>query len=80
MFTSSMSILVNGSAKKEFIMKKRLCQGNLLSPFLFALAMKGLTSLMKKAVVLNEFAGFWVNDEVFFDILQFADDTIIFGE
>lgn len=51
-----------------------------MSPFLFVLVMEGLTSLMKKAVDLNEFRGFSINEEIVFDILQFADDSLILGE
>lgn len=43
MFTSYMSILVNGSATKEFMVEKELCQSDPLSSFLFVLAMEGLT-------------------------------------
>lgn len=35
---------------------------------------------MKKAVDLNEFRGFSINEEIVFDILQFADDSLILGE
>lgn len=42
--------------------------------------MEGLTGLIKKAVDLKEFIGFFVNEEIVFDILQFGDDTLILGE
>lgn len=80
MFTSYMSILVNGSTTKEFMVEKELCQSDPLSMFLLVLAMESLTRLMKKVVALNEFLGFRVNHEVSFDILQFAEDTIILGD
>ncbi|GAU17608.1 hypothetical protein TSUD_341520 [Trifolium subterraneum] len=40
----------------------------------------GLTGLMQKAVELEKFKGFKVNNNLNFHILQFADDTIIVGE
>lgn len=80
MFSSSMSILVNGSTTMDLQVEKWLRQSDPLLSFLFVIAMEGLTRLMKKVVVLNEFSGFLVSDDVSFDILQFVDDTIIFGE
>lgn len=79
-FTSSISILVNGSVTKEFQVDKGLLQVDHLSLFLFIRAMEAPTHSMKKAFVFNEFFGFRVNDEVSFDILQFVDDTIIFSD
>ncbi|XP_050918598.1 uncharacterized protein LOC127136037 [Lathyrus oleraceus] len=78
-FSSSMSTLVNGSAIMDFRVETWLRQSDPLLSFLFVIAMEGLTHLMKKAVVLKEFSGFLMNDDVSFDILQFVDDTIIFG-
>lgn len=79
-FNSSMSILVNGSATKNFRVEKGLRQGDLLSPFLFVIAMGGLTGLTNKIVELGEYSGFHFNEDILIDILQFADDTILIGD
>ncbi|KAL4581186.1 hypothetical protein LXL04_017396 [Taraxacum kok-saghyz] len=47
--SSSLSILVNGSATKEFDMKRGLRQGDPMSPFLFTLVMEGLSLALSKA-------------------------------
>lgn len=79
-FNSSMSGLVNGSAKKEFRMEKGLRHDDLLSMFLFVIAMVGLTRLTNKVVDIGEYFGFCFNKDIPIDILQFADDTIIIGD
>ncbi|XP_058776285.1 secreted RxLR effector protein 78-like [Vicia villosa] len=79
-FNNHMSVLVNGSATKEFKVQKGLRQGDPLSPFLFVLAMEGLTALVKKSVEVGNFKPFMYGDNDGVDILQFADDTIIIGE
>ncbi|XP_058741853.1 uncharacterized protein LOC131614257 [Vicia villosa] len=60
-----MSILVNGSATKEFKVHKGLRQGDPLSPFLFVLAMEGLTALVRKSVEVGDFQPFnlWLGDQ-----------------
>ncbi|XP_058760864.1 uncharacterized protein LOC131634228 [Vicia villosa] len=57
-FTSHMSVLVNGSATKEFKVTKGLRQGDPLSPFLFVLAMEGLTALVRKSIEVGDFKPF----------------------
>lgn len=57
-FNSSMSILVNGSVTKDFRVERGLRKGDLSSPFLFVMAMEGLTGLMNKAVDIGEYSGF----------------------
>ncbi|XP_058784527.1 uncharacterized protein LOC131659337 [Vicia villosa] len=79
-FNNHMSVLVNGSATKEFKVQKGLRQGDPLSPFLFVLAMEGLTALVKKSVEVGNFKPFMYRENDSVDILQFADDTIILGE
>ncbi|XP_058784174.1 uncharacterized mitochondrial protein AtMg01250-like [Vicia villosa] len=76
-FSSHMSILVNGSATKEFTVQRGLRQGDPLSPFLFVLVMEGLTSIVKKSVEVGDFKPFCYSDKDSVDILQFADDTVI---
>jgi hypothetical protein len=41
---------------------------------------EGLAGMMKKAVEIGKFKGFHINHSIKFQILQFADDTIIMGE
>ncbi|PNX97198.1 cysteine-rich receptor-like protein kinase, partial [Trifolium pratense] len=79
-FESSMSVLVNGSPTAEFKVNKGLRQGDPLSPFLFLIAAEGLTGLVKKAVDIGNFHGFKINDNLQFQILQFADDTMLIGK
>ncbi|XP_058733400.1 uncharacterized protein LOC131605010 [Vicia villosa] len=79
-FTSHMSVLVNGSSTRDFKAQKGLHQGDPLSPFLFVLAMEGLTSLVRKSIDLGDFKPFKYGEEEFMDILQFADDTAMLGE
>ncbi|XP_058746724.1 uncharacterized protein LOC131619669 [Vicia villosa] len=79
-FTSSMSIMVNGSTTKDFTVEKGLRQGDPLSPFLFVLVMEVLTALMNKAIDIGEFKRFKIKDGIEVNMLQFADDTVIVAE
>ena len=45
-----MSVLVNESPTKEFVIGRGLRQGNLLSPFLFVLSVEGLSDLVRKSM------------------------------
>lgn len=73
------SVLVNGSSTRQFGLERGLRQGDSLSPFLFNVAVEGLSALFMKAEELN-----MVKDEVFgcqgvhISHLQSVDDTIIF--
>ncbi|CAJ2651419.1 unnamed protein product [Trifolium pratense] len=75
-----MSILVNGSPTEDFKVGRGLRQGDPSSPFLFLIVAEGLASMMKKAVDVGRFRGFKVNANLHFQLLQFADDTIIMRE
>ncbi|XP_058734049.1 uncharacterized protein LOC131605745 [Vicia villosa] len=79
-FSSNMSVLVNGSPTKEFKVHKGLRQGDPLSPFLFVLVVEGLSGLVKKSIQLGEFQNYSFNANCKVDILQFADDTLLVGE
>ncbi|GKD02229.1 putative RNA-directed DNA polymerase, eukaryota, reverse transcriptase zinc-binding domain protein, partial [Tanacetum coccineum] len=79
--SASISVLVNGSPTNEFLMERGVRQGGSLSPFLFILAAEGLNVMVKEAVNRNIFWGIKVGaDDVTISHLQYADDTIFFGE
>ncbi|PWA80255.1 reverse transcriptase domain, Reverse transcriptase zinc-binding domain protein [Artemisia annua] len=79
--SSSMSVLVNGSPTAEFNLERGIRQGDPLSPFLFILAAEGLNAMVNEAVDRGVFKGIKVGtDNVVVSHLQYADDTIFFGE
>ena len=56
-------------------------KGDLLAPLLFDLVAEGLIGLMREAISKNCFQNFLVGkNKVPVNILQYADDTIFFGE
>ncbi|GKU95494.1 hypothetical protein SLEP1_g8850 [Rubroshorea leprosula] len=78
---SMVSILINGSLTRQFPVTKGIRQGDPLSPFLFLIVAEGLNGLMTAAVNKKLYKGVEVrNDAVTITHLQFADDTIFFGE
>src|SRR3954469_9649368 len=79
-FSSKMSVLVNGSPTKEFVVEKSLRKEDPLSPFLFVIAMKGLKGMVSKAVVVGDYVGFNIRWSCSIDIFQFSDDTLWMGE
>ncbi|GJT70843.1 RNA-directed DNA polymerase, eukaryota, reverse transcriptase zinc-binding domain protein [Tanacetum coccineum] len=75
------SMLVNGSPTVEFEISRGIRQGDLLSPFLFILAIEGLHTLICKALDSGIFTGAYiVNDKLRISHLIYADDVIFFGE
>ncbi|GKU91337.1 hypothetical protein SLEP1_g5224 [Rubroshorea leprosula] len=79
--SSSVSILLNGSATREFKISKGLRQGDPLSPFLFLIIAEGLNGIINYAVEHNLFKGVAVGKgSLMITHLQFADDTILFEE
>ncbi|XP_071700669.1 uncharacterized protein [Rutidosis leptorrhynchoides] len=79
--SASISILINGSPTREFSIGRGVRQGDPLSPFLFIIAAEGLNILTKAAVDRGIFQGVKIgNDKVLISHLQYADDTIFFGE
>nr|GEY14817.1 RNA-directed DNA polymerase, eukaryota, reverse transcriptase zinc-binding domain protein [Tanacetum cinerariifolium] len=71
------SILVNGSPTKEFIVERVLCQGDLLSPFLFILIMEGLHIAFKRARELKAFTGFRIGGgEMAVSHFFYVDDAV----
>lgn len=74
-------VLVNGSPTREFHMGIGVRQGDPLVQFLFLIVAEGLNVMIKEATRIGAFKGIKVGrDEVELSHLQYADDTIIFGE
>ncbi|WMV11476.1 hypothetical protein MTR67_004861 [Solanum verrucosum] len=82
MTTAKFSVLINGSPSGFFSSERGLRQGDPLSPFLFILAMGGLSDMLKFAQVNNKIRGFKVSQGdslgVSISHLQYADDTLVF--
>ncbi|GKV07784.1 hypothetical protein SLEP1_g19505 [Rubroshorea leprosula] len=79
--SNTVSVLVNGSPSRQFSVSKGLRQGDPLSPFLFLIVAEGLNGLMSSAVEKELYKGVTVGkDAVMITHLQFADDTIFFGD
>ncbi|XP_058758054.1 uncharacterized protein LOC131631277 [Vicia villosa] len=75
-----MSVLVDGSPTKEFLVSRGLRQGDPLSPFLFVLVAEGLAGLVRKSIDIGEFQSFDIRGSCKVELLQFADDTLIVGD
>ena len=80
--SATSSILVNGSPTDEFSLQRGLRQGDPLSPLLFLLVVEGLNVMMQSVVENNLYTGYGVDlaSSVAVSRLQFADDTLLFGE
>nr|GEW04608.1 glycerol-3-phosphate acyltransferase 1 [Tanacetum cinerariifolium] len=78
--SASISILVNGSPTEEFRMTRGIRQGDLLSPFLFLIAAEGINVATKEAISNGVLKGVSIGREVTVSHLQYADDTVFFGE
>ena len=76
------SILINRNPCGFFPSTRVLRQGDPLSPFLFILAMKGLSNLFQTARVNSWIRGFEVGENSRNNLeithLQYADDTLVF--
>ncbi|GKV31782.1 hypothetical protein SLEP1_g40447 [Rubroshorea leprosula] len=79
--SSSISILINGSPTKQFPVYKGIRQGDPLSPFLFLIVAEGLNGLVSSAVEKGWYKGVPIGSGgTMVTHLQFADDTLFFGE
>ncbi|CAL5199592.1 unnamed protein product [Lathyrus oleraceus] len=75
-----MSVLVNGSPTKYFMVERGLRQGDPLFPFLFLFVVERLTGLMQNVKRLGMFHPLKVSNYLSFNLLQFTYDTLIVGE
>ncbi|KAL4384698.1 hypothetical protein GQ457_15G025740 [Hibiscus cannabinus] len=77
--SAKVSILINGSPTKEFLMKKGLRQGDPISPFLFITVTEVLHLIIIKASENGLIEGIdSLLPQASLTHLQFADDTILF--
>ncbi|WMV31952.1 hypothetical protein MTR67_025337 [Solanum verrucosum] len=80
--TVKYSVLINGSPTGFFSAQRGLRQGDPLSPFLFIIAMEGLSDMLKTARENLWLKGFKISNRVGCELeithLQYADDTLIF--
>uniref|UniRef100_A0A0V0GTN2 Putative ovule protein n=1 Tax=Solanum chacoense TaxID=4108 RepID=A0A0V0GTN2_SOLCH len=82
--TVKFSVLINRSPTGFFSSQRGLRQGDPLSPFLFILAMEGMSSLINTAKAKDWIRGFQVQNRASNNLeithLQYADDTLVFCE
>ncbi|XP_052621507.1 uncharacterized protein LOC111882826 [Lactuca sativa] len=75
------SVLINGSLTDEFQLFRGLRQRDLISPFLFIIAMEGLHIAIEDAAVEGVFQGAPMgSDEVLVSHLFYVNDAIFLGE
>ncbi|GJS64753.1 RNA-directed DNA polymerase, eukaryota, reverse transcriptase zinc-binding domain protein [Tanacetum coccineum] len=75
------SILVNRSPTLEFYLRRRLRQGDPLSPFLFIIVMEGLHMALNDSLAANMFLGVTIGSSgIHLSYLFYVDDVIIIFE
>ena len=71
------SVIINGNPTKEFSMSKGVRQGDPLSPFLFIIAMEGLSVAMKIAMDKGIYEGIkFSQSNICLSHLFYADDAL----
>lgn len=73
------SLSINGNLQGFFPASRGLRQGDPLSPYLFILAMEGLTSVLRQASHSSRFKHHWRCEKTAITHLCFADDLMIFS-
>lgn len=76
--TASFSVSVNGASGGFFSSTKGIRQGDPMSPYLFVLAMEGLTRLLQSRYVSGSIGYHPRTSELKITHLMFADDVMIF--
>nr|KAJ0209562.1 hypothetical protein LSAT_V11C400208020 [Lactuca sativa] len=78
--STMVSVIINGSATKEFGMERGIRQGDPLSPFLFIIAVEGLHIALESAKENGIFKGIRLPHRgPVISHLQYADDVIFMG-
>lgn len=78
--SSRASVLINGTATKDFPITKGVRQGDPLSPFIFIIAMEGLNVAIKTACLKELFKGVDIpNNGPYLSHLFYAGDAIFIG-
>nr|KAJ0219093.1 hypothetical protein LSAT_V11C300139740 [Lactuca sativa] len=79
--SSRASVIINGSPTREFPISRRVRQGDPLSPYLFIIAMEGLSVALKSACDKGLFNGVQIsgNGPILSHIF-YADDALFIGE
>src|ERR1044072_564640 len=80
--STTISVLVNGSATDQFVPERGIRQGDPMAPFLFLIVAEGLNGLVRMAVQKKKLTGYRMAGDTDLEvpILQFADDTLFFCE
>lgn len=78
--TSLMSVLVKGIPTKYLQVSRGLRHEDPFSPFLFTFVVEGLVGMVRHASLVGLYTGFKISNVVEYSLLQFTDDTILFGD
>lgn len=79
-FTSTMSILVNGSPTLDFQVWRGRRQRDPLSPFLFLMIVEGSVGFKNNVTTLGDSQGFQFKECIHFELIQFSNDSVIISE